>query len=148
MNEPLSDQELDEFMARAQEAAVAYVRSDMERYVELVPHAEQFTLLPPYGGPAGRREQHDGTLRSAPDFILEGDARLEDVEIHAWGDTLVMAMIERQHGRLDGKPDQNLSLRVTHVYRREGDRWRLVHRHADPLVDLMSLDDLLALLRR
>ncbi len=148
MNEPLSDQELDEFVARAQEAAVAYVRSDMERYVELVPHAEQFTLLPPYGGPAGRHEQHDDTLRSAPDFILEGDARLENVEIHAWGDTLVMAMIERQHGRLDGKPDQNLSLRVTHVYRREGERWSLVHRHADPLVDLMSLNDLLGLLRR
>ena len=26
-------------------------------------------------------------------------------------------------------------LRVTHVYRLEGDRWKIVHRHADPLID-------------
>jgi hypothetical protein len=28
----------------------------------------------------------------------------------------------------------NRTLRVTHLYRREGDAWLLVHRHADPLV--------------
>lgn len=27
----------------------------------------------------------------------------------------------------------NRTLRVTHLYRREGDAWLLVHRHADPL---------------
>ena len=26
-------------------------------------------------------------------------------------------------------------LRVTHVYRLEDDRWKIVHRHADPLVE-------------
>ena len=57
-------------------------------------------------------------------------------------------MIERQHGRFDGGPDQTLDLRVTHVYRREGADWRLVHRHADPLVDPMSVDELHSLMFR
>jgi ketosteroid isomerase-like protein len=57
-------------------------------------------------------------------------------------------MIERQHGRVGGRPDQDLSLRVTHVYRRDGSDWLLVHRHADPLVSTLELDELTALLRR
>jgi hypothetical protein len=43
--------------------------------------------------------------------------------VHAWGDTLVPAMIARQHAQVGDLPDQNLSLRVTHVYRRDGSDW-------------------------
>jgi ketosteroid isomerase-like protein len=66
---------------------------------------------------------------------------------HAWGDTVVLIMIERQHGRVGGQPDQNLSLRVTHVYRRTSAEWLLVHRHADPLVSTLTPEELAALLR-
>ena len=56
-------------------------------------------------------------------------------------------MIERQHGQVGGMPDQDLSLRVTQVYRRDGADWQLVHRHADPLVRTVELAQLTALLR-
>ena len=40
--------------------------------------------------------------------------------------------LEHQLASLDGKPDQvSITLRSTHVYRREADGWRCVHRHAD-----------------
>ena len=57
-------------------------------------------------------------------------------------------MTERQHGRIGDQPDQDLSVRVTHVYWRVDGDWLLVHRHADPLVSTMSPDELHALLRR
>ena len=88
------------------------------------------------------RKHREQTVRGSAGFITGGEARLEHVETHIWNDTMVIAMIERQHGRLEGHPDQDLSLRVTHVYRRESNEWQLVHRHADPLVATMSLDDL------
>lgn len=136
------------FLAQVEDAADAYVRGDVDRYLEVVHHAEQFTLMAPYGGPASRREHQDEAVRASADFIQEGEAHLEHVEVHAWGDTLVVAMIERQHGRIEGRRDQDLSLRVTHVYRRLGSDWQLVHRHADPLVDGLSFDELVALMRR
>ena len=59
----------------------------------------------------------------------------------------MLVMIERQHGQVGGLPDQDLSLRVTQVYRRDGADWLLVHRHADPLVQTLELERSTALLR-
>jgi ketosteroid isomerase-like protein len=56
-------------------------------------------------------------------------------------------MIERQHAQVGGLPEQDWSLRVTQVYRREGSDWRVVHRHADPLVHGVDLEQAAALAR-
>jgi ketosteroid isomerase-like protein len=69
------------------------------------------------------------------------------VEAHASGDIVVLVMIERQHGEVGGLPDQDWSLRVTLVYRREDSEWRLVHRHADPLVRSIGLERAAAIAR-
>jgi ketosteroid isomerase-like protein len=61
------------------------------------------------------------------------------------GDAHQLADLERQHGRLGDLPDQDLSLGVTHVYRRSAEGWELVHRHADPLTRMLSLDQLTTL---
>jgi hypothetical protein len=42
--------------------------------------------------------------------------------------------VERQAGTVGDLPPQDWSLRLTLVFRRDGTDWRLVHRHADPLV--------------
>jgi len=59
----------------------------------------------------------------------------------------VLVAIERQHGEVGGMPDQDWSLRVTLVFRHEGSEWRLVHRHADPLVHAISMERMAALAR-
>jgi len=136
--------EVRQLVARAEEAASAYVQGDMERYLELVHHARGFTLLPPFGGAPARYEHRADQVRASAGLFRNGEATLEHVEVHAWGDTVILALVERQHGEFDGRPDRDCSLRVTQVYRRMGDEWQLVHRHADPLVQPHSLESLVS----
>jgi ketosteroid isomerase-like protein len=69
------------------------------------------------------------------------------VESYASGDIAVLVAIERQHGEVSGMPDQDWSLRVTLVFRRQGAQWWLVHRHADPLVHAISMEHMSVLAR-
>ena len=136
----LSQEELDALVRRTEEATKAFLDGDMDRYLELTPHARGYTLMNPFGGPPDQYEDRSESIRAAADFFNGGEVTLELTEAHSWDDTLVLVMIERQHARVGGMPDQDWSLRVTQVYRRDGDDWRLVHRHADPLVQQIGLE--------
>ena len=60
---------------------------------------------------------------------------------------VVLVMIEQQQAEVGGLPEQDWSLRVTEVYRKEGSEWQLAHRHADPLVRRITLEQAAALAR-
>ena len=123
------------------------MRGDMDRYLELTSHVRGFTLAQPFGGPAVSFEDRSESLREAASYFQRGDAKIELTAAHAWGDTIVLVMIERQHGEVGGLPDQEWPLRVTQVYRREEGEWRMVHRHADLLVEPIELAQASALAR-
>ena len=80
-------------------------------------------------------------------FFRTGKTVLELVQTYASGDMVVLAIIERQRAEVGGLPEQDWSLRVTLVYRREESEWRLVHRHADPLVKGISVEQAAAIAR-
>lgn len=131
----ISPHDLAELVERLDEAAAAYIRGDVRHYLSLVDHAEDYTLMPPYGGEAERRRPPtEDELEESSGFFAGGEARLDVAASYVSGDLAVLAAVERQHGVVGGAPDQDWSLRVTLVLRRAGDRWELVHRHADPLV--------------
>ena len=61
------------------------------------------------------------------------------------GDLAYTVAIERSTVRLVGqKEPAAMSLRVTHLFRREQGEWKLVHRHADPLMSKTSPDTVLS----
>ncbi|WP_309738469.1 nuclear transport factor 2 family protein, partial [Chamaesiphon sp. OTE_20_metabat_361] len=69
----------------------------------------------------------------------------EVVTTYATADFAVLVTIERVCAEVGGLPKQDWSLRVTQVFRREADAWQLVHRHADPLANGISLKQAAAL---
>jgi ketosteroid isomerase-like protein len=143
----ITDEELAELVRRTEVATAAFIRGDMDHYLALTRHARGYTLMQPLGGAPTRYDDRTKSVKAAASYFEAGEAKLEVVQAHAWGDTVVLVMIERQHGQVGGLPDQDWSLRVTQVYRRDGSDWHVVHRHADPLVHAIDLDQAAALAR-
>jgi ketosteroid isomerase-like protein len=143
----ITDEELAELVRRTEDATSAYMRGDMDRYLALTRRARGYALMAPLGGAPARDEDRTESVKASASYFKAGEAKLELVQAHAWGDTVVLVMIERQHGQVGGLPDQDWSLRVTQVYRREGSDWQGVHRHADPLVHGIDLEQAAALAR-
>jgi ketosteroid isomerase-like protein len=142
-------EELAELVRRVADAASALIRGDIRGYLALIDHADDYTLMDPFGGEPRRGfDSSDEALDAFAEFFRGGEATLEVVESYASGDLAVLVVIERQHGEVGGLPEQDWSLRVTLVFRRSSDSgWRLVHRHADPLVHGIDLERLAALAR-
>ena len=136
-----------ELVRRTAEAAAAYIRGDIRKYLTLIKHGDDYTLMPPYGGEPRRGFDVEGALENTPKMFRGGEADFELVQSYTSGDMAVLVAIERQHGEVGGMPDQDWSLRVTLVFRREDPGWRLVHRHADPLVHAISMEHMAVLAR-
>lgn len=137
-----------ELLQRMAEAASAYIRGDIRRYLALFDHPDDYSLMPPYGGDTRvgfqpTEEELDQTSR----FFASGEATLDVQHTYVSGNLVVLVAVERQHGEVGDYPDQDWSLRVTVVFRREGERWQIIHRHADPLVHEIPFDHLAELCR-
>ena len=126
----------------------AFMRGDMDHWTSLVRIASDFTLMQPFGGPASHGfDASPKRLAELSSFFRNGVTRLEMVQTYVSHDFIVLVMIERQHAEVGGLPDQDWSLRVTEVYRKDGSGWELVHRHADPLVHHIALEQAAAIAR-
>jgi uncharacterized protein (TIGR02246 family) len=147
-HEPITDDGLAEVVRIAAEAASAFLDGDIHRYLELIKHTTDYTLMPPAGGEPRRGfDDSDANLDAIARYFQGGEAELEVVHAFGSGDLAVLVAIERQHGVVGGRPDQDWSLRVTLVFRREDGEWRLAHRHADPLTHGLDMDVVAAIAR-
>ena len=149
MSGTVSDEELVALVQRITEATQALISGDTEGYAALIKHANDYTLMSPYGGePVRGFDDSEAALDALARFFRGGEAKVEVVETYTSGDLAVLVVIERQHGTIGGLPEQDWSLRVTWVFRRTAaSDWELVHRHADALVHAIDHERLGVLAR-
>lgn len=134
---------------RADTANEAFINGDMRRWYDLVgPIADDFTLMQPLGGVSRGFDPSPAHLDQLARTFTSGEATFELVQGYASGDMAVLVFIERQHAVVAGLPAQDWSLRVTQVWRRSGEDWQLVHRHADALVDNIGMEHTAMLARQ
>jgi ketosteroid isomerase-like protein len=144
----MSAEDVASLIARTADANVALVRGDLDGYLTLTPHASDFTLMAPFGGEPRRGVDMSSEARTAAArFFKSGTFQQEVVAAYDSKDLIVLVTMERIHAEIGGLPEQDWSLRVTQVFRREGSAWLLVHRHADPLGNGISLEQGAAITR-
>jgi ketosteroid isomerase-like protein len=135
-------------LARQSEIAnAALLRGDVETYLGLIKLADDFTLMSPFGGTPSQGGYTKEQWQEIGHFFSNGSLRQEFVQGVSSSDMAMLAVIEHCRGEVGGLPMQDWSLRVTLVYRREGDEWLLVHRHADPLANGITIKQSAALAR-
>jgi ketosteroid isomerase-like protein len=126
----------------------ALMRGDIDTYRALIGYTDDFTLMSPFGGTPSRGSEYTPErIERMGRFFRKGTFSQELVEAYGSSDMVVLAIIERSNVEVGGLPAQDWALRVTLVYRREGSEWRLAHRHADPIVESLSLQQAAAIAR-
>lgn len=147
--ELITKQDLEALVRLHTEANQAWMVGDARRFLDILPLANDVTLMTAFGGAPSRSfdgspERMEGLRR----FFRNGTLEVETIAAYAAGDLAVLALVERSEAEIGGLPRQAWALRVTMVYRREAAGWRLVLRHADPLRGGIEVNEAAELARR
>ena len=131
----MSASDLAQVIEEYHRALEAFVKGDPEPNKKLFSRGDEVTLANPLGPPARGWNQVETTLDRAASLLREGEAmRFERISEYATADLAYILEIERTRAKAAGADEMSpISLRVTTIFRREDDGWRIVHRHADPV---------------
>lgn len=120
----------------------ALMRGDAKTWHKLVPLSEDGVLMSPFGGQPSRFADYTPErIERMGRFFKNGSFRQELIQSFTTEDIVVLATIERANVEVGGLPSQKWALRVTSVFKRDGDQWKLAHRHADPFVEDVTLPE-------
>ena len=143
-----TDPDVAALVRRTEEANKALVRGDIDKYIELTRHSKDYTLMNPFGGtPSHGFEDTPERRAGMKKFFKSGTLHQEVVATWDSGDLAVLVTIEHVRAVVGELPEQDWSLRVTQVFRRDASGWQLIHRHADPLTNKITVQQAAALAR-
>jgi ketosteroid isomerase-like protein len=122
-------------LERYQEAQHAVARGDPEPQKQLWSRRDDVTLANPIGPPARGWADVEVAHDRAVSQLRDGEpVQFERISAYATQELGYVLWIERTRLKIGGADElRPISLRVTTVFRREEEGWRIIHRHADPI---------------
>lgn len=128
----LADSKWVAFMAKLEAAEEEFALGRPAAFKALWSHADDVTLCGAFGRVECRWENVAARLDWASSKYSDGTRSREEISGTVGTDFAYIVQTELIRSRLAGRTEQStLELRVTMVFRREADAWRIVHRHAD-----------------
>lgn len=131
----MSTSDFSKVMDRYHQALDEFVAGDPNPVQKLFSRREDVTLANPLGPPVrGWNGVEEATARAASQLREGEPCRYERIAEYVTEELAYNVEIERTRVKVGGADElAPLSLRVTTIFRREDDEWRIIHRHADPI---------------
>jgi uncharacterized protein (TIGR02246 family) len=137
--------DLEVVISESHEALRLILNGDPSGYAALFADREDITLGNPFG-PFGRgRTEVLKTLSNAATKYTDGSVIAVD-RIAVYGDGKFVCLVEIEHDRAKLGTSTEFSefaARVTSLYEKIDGRWKLVHRHADPITNYRPAESML-----
>jgi ketosteroid isomerase-like protein len=133
-----TEKEFRAFLREFEEGTNRFINGDATLWNQHVSHAEDASIMGGFGayevGGRAVRERYDWAVkRFRPSG---GKMEYTYLTIGVSGDLAYTVTIERSQALVAGQTaPMPMELRVSHVFRKENGTWKLLHRHADHLVE-------------
>ena len=125
----------DEAVEAFRGALEAFVKGDPGPCIQAFSRREDVTLANPLGPPHRGPQDVDKAAADGAALLRDGSVRgFEEISRYSTTDLGYIVQIERSQAIMPGSDEINpIALRVTLIFRREEDGWKISHRHADPI---------------
>jgi hypothetical protein len=131
-NDRRADPEWTAFIARLEAAEHEFAQGRPAAFKALWSHGNEVSLCGGFGGVEAGWNNVGARLDWASSQILDGTRSREEIRSTVGADFAYIVQTEQIRFRVPGRAEQStLDFRVTMVFRRDFDGWRIVHRHAD-----------------
>jgi ketosteroid isomerase-like protein len=125
------DRSFTDALERVRVALAAMGSGDPQLYTDCWAESDDATLFGAWGPIEKGYRQVTETFQWVGSRFKGGQLVPDNTVAFVSGDLAYTVGFERGEVIVDGGARRPMTLRVTHIYRRFGDEWRLVHRHAD-----------------
>jgi len=89
----ITEAEIAGLAQRSQAAATALISGDVRSYLRLFVHADDYTLIPPFGGaPRHGFDASEEAVEQLSRFFAGGEAQVDVVQSYASGDVVVLVL--------------------------------------------------------
>ena len=137
--------DLDSVIEQYHQALDEYIKGNPEPVIKMFSQRDDVSLAQPLGPTALGRKQVVETGERNASYLRDGERiGFESLVKVVTPDLSFIVEVERFKAKVGGRQDfTHSALRVTTIFRPEEGSWKIVHRHADPIVTNQPVESII-----